>query len=138
MKTVPQIYTLPNWFWKLRSPSKAFVIFHFMFFKPEYYKSLKSNNPAPYALSLLIHEQTHIQRAQQYGVLRYILRVQFDKKFRFQEELAGYKKQMGVLKQNKLSFDFEGIANALSGKPYRYTTDYQTAIKKLKKAWNEV
>jgi len=58
-------------------------------------------------------------------------------KFRFGEELEAIKAQMSFLKRNGLSFPIEATAKLLSSWLYLKPVSYETAIKKLKLAWEE-
>jgi hypothetical protein len=102
------------------------------------YADLHSNNPSPYSLALVIHEQEHIKRMKNEGVLRFYAKYLFSGKFRFEEELAATKPQFAFIKSKGLIFDLERKARFLSGWLYLWPLKYEEALKRLNTIWDTV
>lgn len=96
-----------------------------------------SNNPDPRYISVLKHEQTHIERQKKMGWIIWGLRYTFSPNFRFNEELEAIKTSMKYLKKVKSSFDTEKRAKFLSGWLYLWCVSYEEAKKELDRAWKE-
>lgn len=101
------------------------------------YDELNSPAPNPYALALIVHEQTHLDRQSKYGWIKWMVSYAVSSKFRFEEELQAIRAQMGFLKRNGLSFPIEATAKLLSGPLYLKPVSYETATKQLNRAWEE-
>jgi len=101
------------------------------------YYDLKSKNPDPKNVAILIHEQTHIKRQRKTGWLAWGLKYCLSRKFRFEEELAAIKESMKYLKKNKLDFETEKSAKHLSSFLYLWCIDFNEAKRRLDKAWKE-
>lgn len=106
--------------------------------QPDIYQDLKSNNPNPESIGVLIHEQTHVKRNQELGVLKFGVKYIFSPKFRFNEELIATKAQFRFYKQNKIKPDIKKRAKALSGWVYFWPVSYDYAFKELKRVWEEI
>ena len=135
-------YAKPNpWFFKyipiLRSSRGNYFPFA-TYLRQDIYKDLKSKNPSAESLSVWIHEQSHRKSGKNLGWLMFGLKYWFSRRFRFEEELAGYIAMMPILKKNGVKFDFDGVAKALSGGFYQWATNYKTARKELDSAWKKI
>lgn len=95
------------------------------------YKDLKSENPNPWNIGLLLHEQEHIKRQKSEGPVKWILKYIFIPKFRFEEEIIADIPMINYLKSKKLEFDIDRRAKQLSGWLYLWPVSYQTAREKL-------
>ena len=113
-------------------------IYPYIFIPKEIYKNLQLQNPNLYYVSLLIHEQTHLDRQKKQGRINWITKYLFKPKFRIIEELIANKKQMKFMKENKLEFPFEKKARMLSSWVYFWPVTYNEALKELKTAWDNV
>jgi hypothetical protein len=102
------------------------------------YQDLKSDNPNPKHLALLVHEETHRKRQKEQGYFKFAIRYLFNSNFRFQEELLAVKEAMKYLKKNNIPFDFDKNAKFLSNYVYLWPVSKEYAEKELKKVWNEV
>lgn len=111
----------------------GFAFFGNIYFRKYIYDNLKSSKPNPEYVGYLLHEQAHINRLSNLDYLVFW----FNPKLRFREELAADKARFKYLKKNKVKFNFENRAKALSGVSYLWCTSYQKAKKELKKAWGE-
>ncbi|HEY5442198.1 MAG TPA: hypothetical protein VIJ68_01530 [Candidatus Saccharimonadales bacterium] len=96
------------------------------------YASLQSDNPEPRYIAVLLHEQEHLLRMKQSGVLKWNLRYAFSRKFRLDEELAAVKPQKIYLLQQGEAYDDERKAKLLSSWLYFWSTSYDKALEKLK------
>lgn len=110
----------------------------FIFVPLDIYNDLKSQNPHPRHLALLIHEETHRKRQKEMGFIRFGVQYVFNSRFRFKEELIAVKEAMKFLKKNKLSFEFDKHAKFLSNYVYLWPVSKDYAQKELKKVWNEI
>jgi hypothetical protein len=95
--------------------------------------NLNSKNPDPKNLAILIHEQTHIKRQKEMGLLKWGIKYIFLPKFRFEEEILAIKAQMRYLKKRKIKFDIEKSAKYLSSWLYLRPVSYKIAKKELKR-----
>lgn len=101
---------------------------------PEHiFNDLKSNNPNPYNVALLLHEQEHVKRQKEYGIVFWLLKYIFIPKFRFEEELQADIPKIKYLKSKRLEFDLEKRAKQLSGWIYIWPVSYKDAKEKLDK-----
>lgn len=96
------------------------------------YASLRSANPEPKYIAVLLHEQEHLHRMKQHGVLVWNLRYIFIRRFRFNEELAAVKPQKDYLQQQGQAYDDEAKAKMLSGWLYLWSTSYNKALERLR------
>lgn len=97
------------------------------------YEDLKSDNPNLYNLALLFHEQEHVKRQKEQGIINWILKYVFSPKFRFNEEIIADIPKIKYLKSKKLEFDIEKRAKQLSSWIYLWSTSYKEAKEKLDK-----
>ena len=102
------------------------------------YKDLKSQNPNPKHIALLIHEVTHRKRQKEIGFVKFGLQYIFNSKFRFNEELLAVKEGMKYLKMNNIAFDFSKNAKFLSSYVYLWPVSKEYAEKELRKIWEEL
>mgnify|MGYP001583543503 CR=1 FL=1 len=101
---------------------------------PEHiFNDLKSNNPNPYNVALLLHEQEHVKRQKEQGIVIWLLKYIFIPKFRFEEELKADISKIDFLKSKNLEFDVEKRAKQLSGWIYLWPVSYKEAKEKLNK-----
>jgi len=113
-------------------------IYPYIFVPREIYTNLQSSKPDPYHISLIVHEQTHLNRQKKLGWLIWITTYIFNPNFRFNEELAANIEQMIYMKKNNLSFPFEMKAKMLSSWIYLKPVSYEVALLRLKCAWLEL
>lgn len=125
-----------SWYTKLHG-AKGFVFGKWIFFRPEIYKDLLSNKPSETNIGYLIHERVHHKRKEEIGIIMWSIKYMFVKKFRFEEELAGYGEQMKYLKSRGIKHDYERIAQVLNSWVYWWCADYKTAEERLRKIWDE-
>ncbi len=122
----------------LLGKSTANSIGPFIFIPTKIYIDLKSENPNPKHIALLIHEETHRKRQKQIGFLKFGMKYLFNSNFRFQEELIAVKEAMKYLKKNKIKFDFDKNSKFLSSYVYLWPVSKKYAEKELKRVWNEL
>lgn len=79
---------------------------HFYLRKP-LYENLFSNNPGAEAIGLCIHETEHIRRSEKSGRIRYMLKYQLSRRFRYAEELACHRPQFRYFREVKYNFDID-------------------------------
>jgi hypothetical protein len=108
-----------------------------VYLRCDIYEDLLSKSPKPESVGILIHEQTHVKRAQKlgWGELEFSWRYWFDANYRFREEIAANKAQFKYLKEHGGNFDLKKRARQLSGFPYLWCVSYGDAIRVLKNAW---
>ena len=117
---------------KIISSKTAQCIYPFIFLPENVYNDLKSSNPNPESFALLLHEQTHLERQKKYGILWFI-KYLFSAKYRFNEELLAFKKQVSHLKKYNLNLDLETRAKRLSSWLYLWCITYKKALEELEK-----
>lgn len=97
------------------------------------YRDLKTDQPNPKHIALLIHEETHRRRQKEIGILKFAYQYLFNSKFRFQEELSAVKEAMKYLKKNQIAFDFNKNAKFFSSYVYLWPVSKEYAKIELKK-----
>lgn len=139
MKLADNIKIKPIWWGVIPMLSKytANAIYPNIYIPKHVYNNLLSDNPKPEFVGVLLHEQEHIKREKEIGVIKFGLKYLFSPKFRFWEELAAIKPQMKYLKSIKQKFDTEKAAGYLSGWLYLWPVSYIEAKEKLDKIWNK-
>lgn len=95
------------------------------------YNNLKSNTPNPYNVALLLHEQEHVKRQKEQGLMTWLLKYIFSPKFRFNEELQADIPKIKYLKSKKIEFDLEKRARQLSSWIYLWPFSYKETKEKL-------
>lgn len=140
MKLDPNIKPKPRW-WNIipmLSSLTANAIYPNIYLPKKVYESLLSDNPKLKWIAVLIHEQEHIKREKEIGVIMFGLKYLFSPKFRFSEELIAIKAQMKYLKSVGKKFDTNKAAKYLSGWLYFWPVTYKYAKQLLDGAWKEV
>ncbi|HKC04669.1 MAG TPA: hypothetical protein VKC54_02255 [Patescibacteria group bacterium] len=102
------------------------------------YDGLVSDNPSPWHIAQLIHEQEHLKRQKEFGLKKWFLKYIFVPMFRFEEEIAADIPKMKFLKSKKLDPYIDKRAKQLSGWLYFWPVPYKTAKKELEKVWREI
>lgn len=110
----------------------------FIFLPSVIYKDLKSSNPNPKHIALIIHEETHRVRQKEVGFVKFGIQYLFNPKFRFAEELRAVKEAMKYLKTNNVPFDFENKAKFMSSFVYLWPVSKHYAEGELKKVWDSL
>ncbi|GEM_PF-3162454 len=108
-----------------------------IYLRQDIYDDLHSSHPDPKNISILIHEQTHVQRIQQIGVLQFGLKYLCLPHFRFNEELISNKASFTYLKKHKIPVDLVRKAKILSSWIYLCPVPYEFAKSQVDKAWKE-
>lgn len=137
MEVSSNVYPLPGFYrytpWLNRY--RGLTIGYLILLRPEIYKDLENEKPDPRNLAILVHEQTHVNRTQELGLVKFGLGYLFSKKFRFREELLAYKAGFEILKKNDVSVDINSLAKVLSSWVYFWPVKYDFAREKLLEAW---
>jgi len=102
------------------------------------YHDLRTANPDVYNIALVLHEQEHWQHIKRDGTLPHYWRYITSRRFRFEEELAAIAPQCRYLKRHGAEPMFDRRARLLSGWLYLWAVDYETALLRLQKIWDEV
>lgn len=116
----------------------AHAIYPNIYIPRHIYENLLSKNPDPKNISVLIHEQTHIQRQKQIGWFLWGIKYCFSKNFRFNEEIVAIEESMKYLKRQNFKWDTDRTAKFLSGYLYFWCVPYEIAKRKLDKIWLEL
>ncbi len=119
--------------WIGRGTSTA--LYPYVYLSRKAYDNILSANPDPYSMSVLLHEQEHLKRAKKYGVLKWYVNYLFNRDFRFKEELAALKPQLGYVKSRGLTFNLELKARSLSGWLYFKPVSFDEALTEIKIIW---
>lgn len=124
-------------FWKVLprflNQNTAHAIYPNIYVPDSIYKNLKSKNPNPNYVSIIIHEQEHLKRIEKQGFFSWYLKYIVSPKFRYSEELEAIKPQVKFLNKKGIEFDIEKRAKQLSGYLYLCSVSYDHALKDLKK-----
>jgi hypothetical protein len=89
------------------------------------FDNLKSKNPDPKYIDVLVHEQKHLKRQKEIGLLKWGIKYVFSPKFRLSEEILAIKAQKKI--------DVKKSAKDLSSWIYLWMVSYKTAKKKLER-----
>lgn len=116
----------------------ATAIYPYVYLPRSIYKDVHDTHPSPYNIALVLHEQEHITRAKNYGVMRWYLRYIFSPRFRFEEELAAYVPQMAYLKRQDLAFDVKRKAKGLSSWLYGRPVGYDEVFRRVNQLWESM
>lgn len=116
--------------------STAQSIWPLIFIPELIYRDLKTDEPNPRHVALLIHEEMHRKRQIEIGLVKFGLKYIFDSRFRFAEELLAVKEAMKYLKKNNIPFDFDRNAKFLSSYVYLWPVSTEFAEKELRKIWD--
>ena len=115
----------------------AHAIYPNIYLPLDIYEDLQRKHPDSKNVSILVHEQTHIEKQNQIGWLLWGFKYCFVGSFRLNEELEAIKSSMKYLKSKGKNYDIDKRARALSGYLYLWCVDYKTAKARLEKAWSE-
>ncbi len=142
MKLEPYVKPKP-WFFTFIPKLNTYTansIYPYIFLPKDIYINLSTDNPNPYYVALLIHEETHYVRQKHIGVFIFTLKYLFDSKFRKKEELLAVKEAIKYLKKQGISFNFNEHERNLSNYLYLYPISkyYKYDKEKLQKVWSEV
>lgn len=111
----------------------ANTIYPYIYMPKRIFADLNGENPTPASLATLVHEETHLKRQRQLGILKYALLYIGSRHFRFQEELAAIRPQMRLLNRYGIIFNIHTRAKALAGWEYLWCATYTEALRQLKK-----
>ncbi len=120
------------------SDQTATALYPNIYLPEKTYRDLQKTSPDPYNIARLIHEQTHIKRIKNIGVVKFALKYLLDSKFRISEELIATKEGMKFIKSKKLTWDIEKSARYLSGWLYLWPVSFDYAKNELEKIWKEI
>jgi len=112
-------------------------LYPFILIPKAIYDDLKTENPNPNSVALLIHEETHRKRQKELGWLIFAIKYMFNPVFRFNEEILAIKEAMRYLKKYNMPFDLDRKAKTLSSWLYLWPVSRDFAKKELEKIWNE-
>lgn len=84
-----------------------------------------------------MHEQEHLKRMKQQGVIKFYAKYLMVPEFRFNEELMATQPQFTYLKSQGLSYDLKRKARQLSGWLYFGSTNYPTALNAVTRLWGD-
>lgn len=100
-------------------------------------EELKKEKPDPYVMASFMHEQVHIRRQKEIGILKFGVLYVLSGKFRFEEELLAIREQMRFLKKHGKTFDIEKRARQLSSGMYLWCVSYDQSKIRLEELWNK-
>ena len=101
------------------------------------YMNLTSEHPSPYTEAVVLHEQEHLNRMKQYGVMKWYLKYLTSRSFRLDEELAATEVQLVYIKAAGGTLDLERRARQLSGPLYLWAAKYDTVLGRLMDMWDK-
>lgn len=129
------------WYWRyipFLGNEMACCIFGEIYFPKDLYNNLVSQNPDILTLSILVHEQTHLRRQGNLGVLRWNSYYLFSKKFRLNEELVAIEKQMKFLKEHNHVYNIERKAKQFASSAYLWVMKEKEAREVLEELWGRI
>jgi len=129
-----------SWYWDLIpwiGNQTAQGIYPNVYVQAFVYENLKSKNPSPWHIALLLHEQEHVKRQKKLGAYKWFLKYLSDPKFRFDEEIAADIPNIRFLKRKKLNPYINKRAKSLSSWLYFWPVSYKTAKRELEKIWRD-
>lgn len=104
----------------------------------EDYNDYFSENPSIRVQAIVIHEQYHLKKWKEIGLIKFGLLYLFSKKFILEQELLAIKEQMKFLKQHDEVYDIERKAQHFSGKEYWHLLKIDEARNLLTDLWNSI
>jgi hypothetical protein len=119
------------------SAGSGTAIYPYVYVGRELYRNVRSANPDPRYIALIIHEQVHIKRIKAYGPAKWYWQYFLRPGFRLEEELLAYGRQFEHLKIAGLTYDLELCAQRLSGFIYLWSTSRGHALARLRALWQE-
>lgn len=108
-----------------------------IYLNPQIYTDLLNENPKPFSIGILMHEEYHREDLKKVGPIKYLFKNTFIPRFRLLHEVAAYKEEFTYLKKHNTSIDLDKIARDFSGLKYFHVTNYINAKRLLDKAWEE-
>jgi hypothetical protein len=99
------------------------------------FEDLQSDNPDPFSVALVLHEQEHIKRMKGYGVVNWCWHYLTSRKFRFDEEIKATEPQFAHIKAAGLTFNIARKAKVLSGWLYFWPLRYDVTLERLNTLW---
>ncbi len=109
-----------------------------VYLPPKIYENLISDQPDPVYVAILAHEFTHVERQQDFGVLKWLALYLLSAEFRVNEELIADAEQMKYLAAAELPYDVEARAKMLSSGLYFWPITYDAALARLTQQWAEL
>jgi len=106
------------------SNNTAQAIYPNIYLPKKVFENLKSLKPNPKYIDVLLHEEAHIKRQREMGLLRWGMKYVFSPRFRFNEEIFAIKAQKNV--------NVEKSARQLSSWVYLWMVSYEEAKNVLK------
>lgn len=140
MQMPRNVRMIPRWVEKIPLLNKigGSAAYPYILLKREFYEDLLSKIPKPKSRYVLIHEQTHIQRAKEMGPILWMLKYGIVPSFRVNEELAADLPAMRYWKSKKLTYDIDRRAKFLSGSLYFWPISFEDAKRRLTRQWNKI
>ncbi len=130
MELGPHIKAIPA-FWKyipFLGIDVATTLYPNIYLPRKVYEDLVSTHPSVKSRSILLHEQTHIERQKIHGIVSWNLSYLFNKSFRLKEELFAIGAQMKFLKDNGGTYDCHKKARQFSSSTYFWMMKYDDAL----------
>lgn len=129
------------WFWKyipFMETEMASTVYQNIYLTEKDYTDLCSENPSVLVQSILVHENYHVKKWKEIGLLKFSFLYFFSKKFKLEQELLAIREQMQFLKEHGETYDIERKAKHFSGKEYGYLLQIQEARRVLTDLWNSI
>lgn len=126
------------WKWFPWLDRTANTIHPWIYLPPDTYNDLCSANPSPQSMATLRHEEVHLERQKDTGLLVYGFKYFFSRRFRYQEEMLAIEAQMKYLKSQRVVFDIVDRARRLSSSEYLWCVSFETAISDLEKIQSSI
>lgn len=120
------MYIFP-WLWG----NTGIALYPNFYVSSEMYRNLNSERPTPRSISVALHELEHLKRARIFGVIHYYAAYVFNRRFRFEEEIACKKVEISYLRTHGESLDLTRAARMLSGWLYGWCTSEKEALQRL-------
>ncbi|PIY94689.1 MAG: hypothetical protein COY68_02345 [Candidatus Levybacteria bacterium CG_4_10_14_0_8_um_filter_35_23] len=108
-------------------------MFKTIYVSMDIYADLKTQNPKPFSVAILRHQEVHAKNVSLFKTLKFIL----SKDFRVKEETLAYTAMFKHLKQHNQTFDLDHLARDFSKLRYIWMTSYAEGKKLITKIWEE-
>ena len=134
MKLPNNIKQYPTYFKHLPISNKGFttLVGKTIYLSKDIISDLKTADPKPMSVAVLLHQQVHAKDASLWKMLKYI----FIKDFRIHEEITAYSVMFHYLKEQHQTFDFDHAAKDFSNARYLWMTTLNDGKELLIRIWN--
>lgn len=114
------------------------TIYPWIFVPGDVYEDLQSDHPQIASRATLIHEEVHLRRQKEPGIVWFGLKYLLSRSFRYREELLAIGEQMKFVRSEGGPFDIDRRGRMLAGWVYLWCVPFERARSDLLKMWEEL